>query len=188
MRVAQVIPLLLGTLGCSDTPDHRKPLTVQTPEGEVIAETTTLDPTPQTITTVTGAELKRLGELAQRGPAFLAAHGVTAPDPGLKDYDLAFRAWQISGDRRHSSQEVVEILGGYLGNKCIADLDMEWVLVNDEYGESYAVRGRNVEVMAFPFSTVEKRIEDNEHDFLYGVYYAIKQTVESGAYKTRSPD
>ena len=56
---------------------------------------------------------------------------------------------------------------------------MEWVTVTDEYGTDYAVRSKSVEVMAFPFSTVLKRIEDKEHDFLHGVYHTLKQRLES---------
>ncbi len=41
--------------------------------------------------------------------------------------------------------------------------------------------------MAFPFSTVLKRIENREYDFLHGVYYTIKQTLASGDYKPRDP-
>jgi hypothetical protein len=63
---------------------------------------------------------------------------------------------------------------------------MEWVTVSDEYGTNYAVRGKSAEVMAFPFSSVLKRIENNEHDFMYGVYYAVKGALESGDYKSRT--
>jgi hypothetical protein len=44
-----------------------------------------------------------------------------------------------------------------------------------------------VEVMAFPFSTVLKRVEDKEFDFLYGVYHTIKHTLASEDYMPRKP-
>ena len=59
--------------------------------------------------------------------------------------------------------------------------------MSDEYGTDYAVRGKSVEVMAFPFSTVMKRVEDREYDFLYPVYHSIKQGLESDEYMKREP-
>ena len=64
---------------------------------------------------------------------------------------------------------------------------MEWVTVNDEYGTDYAVRSTKVELMTFPFSTVLKRIEDKQHDFVYGVYYTVKEMLTSGNCKVREP-
>lgn len=94
--------------------------------------------------------------------------------------------WQTSKAPKHSKEQVIEILGGYLGNKCVADFDMEWVTVTDQFGTDYAIRSKSVEVMAFPFSTVLKRIENKEYDFLYGVYHTIKHTLTSGDPKSRA--
>jgi hypothetical protein len=185
MRLASLMAVVLATIGCSDMSDNQDPITIETPDGNVVASKSTVDPTPQKITPVTGDGLQAL---TQEAPTFYAAYPPQTPEPNLKDYDRAFRAWQISDNKHHSNQQVVEIPGGYLGNKCVADFDMEWVTVTDEYGTDYAVRSKTVEVMAFRFSTVPKRIEDNERAFLYGVYYAIKQTLESGDYKKRDSE
>lgn len=42
--------------------------------------------------------------------------------------------------------------------------------------------------MAFPFPSVIKRINDNEHDFIYGVFYAVKDRLESGDYLKREDE
>jgi len=42
--------------------------------------------------------------------------------------------------------------------------------------------------MAFPFSTVLKRVENKEYDFLYGVYHTVKHTIDSGKSKRRQAD
>lgn len=168
--------------------DEPKPVRVQTPDGLITAKKTVIDPTPQKIAAVTGDKLKRLQSLGADGPQFVATYLPKVSDPDLKDYDRAFRAWQVSDNKQHSKEQVIEVLGGYLGNKCIADFNMEWVIVADEYGTDYAIRGVKVEVMGFPFSTVLKRIEANEYDFLYGVYHSLKQTLESGDYKQRDEE
>jgi hypothetical protein len=85
----------------------------------------------------------------------------------------------------HSAAEVIDILGAYFGEICNQDLNMEWVTVTDNSGTDYAIRGVVVEVMAYPFSSVAKRVDSGESEFLYGIYYAIKDMVESGEYVER---
>jgi hypothetical protein len=172
--------------GCSDTAGKSEPVNVKTPEGNITVHKTTIDPIPQKISAITGDELTHLKSLAMQGPEFVASYLPNEKDLNLKTYDRAFHFWQISKAQRHTNEKVIEILGGYLGNKCISDLNMEWVKVIDEYGTDYAIRSKTTEVMAFPFETVRKRIENKEHDFLHGVYYTIKQMIASGDYKARA--
>jgi hypothetical protein len=183
MRIIWPLVLLFAANGCTDVEPKSTPIYVPTPEGEVVAHELSVDPTPQKITVVTGNELNELRRLADHGPAFVASYLPEVTNPDLKDYDRAFRAWQLSQRKAHSKEQVIELLGGVLGRKCIADLDMEWVTVTDQYGTDFAVRSKSLEVMGFPFSTVMKRIEDGEYDFLYGVYHTLKHTIAT--YKTR---
>ena len=177
MRAFLLITPLIVAAGCNDISSQPKPIQVNTPDGTIVADESTVDPMPQMIQVITGSELARLQKLGSDAPDFLAKYLPNTPTANLKDYDSAFRAWQLSTSRQHTDAEVVQILGGYLGNKCVADLDMEWVKVTDEYGTDYAIRSKTVESMAFPFSTVMKRVEDNEYDFLYGVYHSIKDSI-----------
>jgi len=41
------------------------------------------------------------------------------------------------------------------------------------------------EVMSFPFSSVIKRIESNQYDFMEGVYRVVGQAIASGEAKPR---
>ena len=77
------------------------------------------------------------------------------------------------------------MLGAYLGNNLVEELEMEWVVVTDKYGTDYAVRGKKYEVLSFPFSSVMKRIENNQYDFMAGVYYVVQVMIASGDYKVR---
>ncbi|MDH5786239.1 MAG: DUF3806 domain-containing protein, partial [Chromatiales bacterium] len=105
-------------------------------------------------------------------------------NPSLKDYDEAFRLWQIEKERRYTEQQIIEILGACLGNKLITDFQMEWVVVTDEYGTDFAVRGKRFEIISFPFSSVVKRIENNQYDFMVGVYHTVRASIERGDFKT----
>jgi hypothetical protein len=156
---------------------------VKTPDGNINVNKTTVEPVPQKIVVVTGNELTVLESLANYGKEFVNKYLPEEINFDLKAHDRAFRAWQISKPPKHSDEEVIKIIGGYLGNKLVTDLNMEWVTVTDEYGIDYAVRSKSTEVISFPFSTVMKRVESGEYDFLYGVFYTTKQMIESGDYK-----
>ena len=158
---------------------------IETPEGTISATQSTVEPTPQKVTIVRGKELILLHKLGANGPEFVGEYFQKKENPELKDYDRAFHNWQKHSSPKYSSTQVVETLGGHLGNKCVKDLSMEWVKVTDEYGTDYAIRSKATSVIAYPFSTVLKRIEKNEYDFMYGVYYTIKQMIESGEYESK---
>ena len=120
-----------------------------------------------------------------QGPSFVSAYLPKVKSPTLKDFDEAFRLWQNEKKPRYTQQQVMEIMGAHLGNTLAKDLDMEWVVVTDEYGTDYAVRGKKYEAMSFPFSSVMKRIESNEHDFMFGIYHTIKTSIKDGEYMKR---
>lgn len=177
--------LLLFCLGCDRMNDKSREIRINTPEGEVVAHNTQREPTPQTIVVVDGKDLAKLQSLDDGGPAFVAHYVPNVKEPGLKDYDAAFRAWQLDKSPPYSDQQVIDLIGGYLGNKCVADFGMEWVTVTDDLGTNYAVRSTKVEVMSFPFSSVKKRIENRQYDFVHGIYYSTKELLASGDCKTR---
>lgn len=160
-------------------------LDIETPEGVVSATRTTVDQVPQQIQPVSDEVREVFRGFSELGPEFAEHYVPESMEAGLRLYDQAFSAWQLAESKAHSDQQVVEILGAILGNNLADDFDMEWVVVNDEYGTDYAVRGKAIDVMAFPFSTVLKRITNVEHDFMYGVYHTVKDRIESGEYVER---
>ena len=182
-----VITVLFFTIGCYRMTEEPREIQIDTPDGKVVAHDTMVEPTPQTITVVDGDDLSRLQSLGTDGPQFVLHYVPNATKPGLKDYDAAFRAWQLDSSPPYTDQQVIQLIGGYLGNKCISDFNMEWVTVTDGYGTDYGVRSTKVEIMIFPFSTVLKRIEDKEYDFVYGVYYTLKKMLTNGECKAREP-
>lgn len=182
------ITVLLFTIGSNPVADKPRQIKIDTPDGEVIAHDTHIEPTPQSVTVVAGDELTWLLSLGSDGPQFIARYLPKVKQATLKDYDSAFRAWQKDKSPQFDDQQVIQIIGGYLGNKCVADFDMEWVTVTDQYGTDYAVRSTKVELMSFPFSTVLKRIEDKKFDFVYGVYHTVKEMLSKGDYKVRDPE
>ncbi len=165
--------------------DQPREIKIETSDGEGTAHQTRVNASPQKVNPVEGDDLAMLQSMGSKGPEFVSHYVPGVTEPTLKDYDEAFRSWQFDYTPPYDDQKVVQIIGGYLGNKCIADFDMEWVIVTDEYGTDFAVCSKEVKLMSFPFSTVLKRIEDHEFNFVEGVYYSLKEMLSNGEYKTR---
>jgi hypothetical protein len=159
---------------------------VHLPDGNTVEnKVSTIDPIPQKIRLLTSEEIQNIASASRQSQLFVNYYLPDINNPDLKDYDNAFRAWQTSKNKKYSSQQVVELIGSYLGEKCVKELDMEWVEITDEYGTDRAVRGKRVEITSFPFSVVSKRIEKNEYEFIYSVFHTIEQMRKDGAYKNR---
>lgn len=71
--------------------------------------------TLQTVTVVAGDDLAWLQSLGGDGPQFVSSYLPTATEPTFKDYDAAFRAWQQDQSPIYGDQQVIQIIGGYLG-------------------------------------------------------------------------
>jgi len=170
----------------SDPDSEPEELTIETDEGTVVGHTTDVEDFPQKVVTVNAAESRQFAAWATEAKAFLSAYGTPQSENELKQYDETFKAWQDSTRKKHSDQDVINALGAYLGQRMVQDFDMEWVMVTDQYGQDYAVRHKTSELMSFPFSSVMKRIEDKEHDFVHGVYHVLKHEVENGEWKQRA--
>jgi len=169
--------------------EQPKVIKIDTPEGEIVGHEVPIEEKPRTIVRVKGKHLKWLRSLGKNVGDFIHSYSPDLPateEVTLKHCDQAFRAWQLARNPSHEAEDVIEILGGYLGNKCVDGLDMEWITITDEYGSDYGVRSRTAELMGFPFSTVYKRIEDGEHDFLHGVYALLSERLNSGEHKLRA--
>jgi hypothetical protein len=183
--VALSATILLFSISSTAMPENPKTETIQTQNGPVSTTKQTVDPIPQKIAIVSQKDVLAINALASKAKSFVVTYIPEVLNPSLKDFDEAFHRWQREKNRRYSDQQVIEILGAYLGNQLIADFQMEWVVVTDQYGTDYAVRAKKYEVMSFPFSSVSKRIESNQYDFMVGVYETVKHTIASGDYKVR---
>lgn len=180
--LAAAAVLLAPTITMTDT---SKTETIATPSGPVTTTTQTVEPVPQEILAASAAEIQGFHELAAQAKSFVTAYRGTGVRLSLRSLDEAFRDWQVEATRQFSEQQVVQMLGAYLGSRLTADLDMEWVVVKDQYGTDFAVRSKKVEVLSFPFSSVSKRIELSQYDFMVGVYHAVEHTIKNGDHKAR---
>jgi hypothetical protein len=158
--------------------------TIPTPSGSVQIYQKTVEPIPQTFTALTEAELSGIRSNAALARDFVRGY-VPATNYALSDFDKAFSAWQQESPQRYTSDEVIAILGAYLGEQLVSDQDMEWTVVTDSYGQDLAVRSRKVEVVSFPFSSVTKRVERNQFNFMEGIYFVVQEAIRNGDLKAR---
>ena len=167
---------LLGAALAAPNPAIAQSSTVDVPLQDGVAKitTTTVPTLPQTIKVLGGKALQRLRTMDAPARGFLVKYQPGGTPPSLKAYDRAFRAWKSDRASRYTAKQVVEMLGAVLGNAAVDRLGMEWVLLTDAQGTDYAVQSKTVEVTAFPFSSVQKRVQSGEQEFLAGVYEAIR--------------
>lgn len=180
MRRGMFLLLLLAPFIAQAKQQESK--TISSPEGSISMTSKTVSPVPQKIVPLDAEKLRQILELDRAAAQFLLAYTPGAT-PSLKAYDEAFRLWQRDKASRFSANDVVERLGAYLGSRLAKDFDMEWVQVADEYGTDLAVRARKYEVISFPLSSVAKRIQNNQYDFMVGVYYAVQDAIANGPKK-----
>lgn len=157
--------------------------TVMTPDGPISGKMTTIDPFPQKVRALGPGEATKFTQLADGAVGFVQAYGVNTAHPTLKDCDDAFAVWQKSpSPRKYKNEDVVETLGAAFGEHCVRELGMQWVLVTDKYGKDYAVKATDREVIAFPFSAVQKRIESGESKFLEPIFFSMKGMLQDETY------
>ncbi|MFZ6770698.1 DUF3806 domain-containing protein [Undibacterium sp. Di26W] len=186
--VISIIFLIISECVMGQTSDTK---TMALPDGSSITNSIgSLPPFEQKFRVLTRQEINRINELAKKGDVFVKFYYPTISRPDLKDFDRAFRAWQTSTGKKLSNQEVIQIIGSYLGNELVRKLNMEWVEVTDKYGTDYSIRGKNadVEITSFPYSTVSKRIEHHQYDFIYNTFHTIAQMKKDGGISSGNND
>ena len=57
----------------------------------------------------------------------------------------------------------LQCLGITFGDALAQELGMQWVVVEDEYGRDPALNFKNSSVLAFPLTSISKRVERGEH-------------------------
>ena len=176
-----------------------RPFKVRDPGGHKIEATVqAVAPTRRQIDPAT----EEMVELLRQLPAddsfllgYVPSYDPEGDPPTLADYDAAFTAWTRDDTPAIDEEEVVLVVGGFLGNRLVDDLGMEWAVSVSEHGAEYAVRaavadqpdggssdagGPGGEVVSFPFAAVRKRIERGQHDFVRGVYRTIEKMIREG--------
>jgi hypothetical protein len=73
----------------------------------------------------------------------------------------------------------LQALGIVFGDALVQQLGMEWVTVEDEYGRDPAVRYPGTSVLAFPLTTISKRIEGGETIDVYDLFNGLCEMIRA---------
>ncbi len=156
---------------------------VDTPWGTLPTQMAVVRPEAQLITDFGPAQihwLQRNLELARH----LAQEYMGWPLPEMLDpqwLDQIFLLWRADhGPAADEAKSVADALGAAFGEWLVQTLAMRWVVVDDQYGSAYAVRHERREAMAFPVTSVTKRMEHGDAGFLTEIAAAIQREVGSG--------
>jgi hypothetical protein len=172
LRACVVATALLwasSTLGADSTAT-----TVESPFGLVTTTVTKVDPVRQKIAPAPSADIDRFNALAQQALTFLAAYVPGFGTAMLQDFDNAVSLWRTEKPPRYSPDQVVDMLGAYLGNRLASDFSMTWVLVTDTEGTNYAVWNKPTQTLAFPFASIKDRLDNGQINFMSGVYRTVR--------------
>ncbi|MCE9554934.1 MAG: DUF3806 domain-containing protein [Planctomycetes bacterium] len=89
------------------------------------------------------------------------------------ELDMIFSRWVNDDEEKESADTIANALGAAFGEYLVDHHAFRWVCVTDEYGTEIGVRHDMRETMAFPRSSVQKRIDDGSTDFFQDVYLII---------------
>ena len=72
----------------------------------------------------------------------------------------------------------LQCLGIVLGDALVQEMGMEWVMVDDEYGRTPAVRLANTSLILFPQTMISKRVERGEDVDVFNLFNGVASEVE----------
>ena len=72
----------------------------------------------------------------------------------------------------------LQCLGIVLGDACVQQMEMEWIMVEDEYGRDPAVRMPGTSIIVFPLTMISKHIERGETVDVFEMFNTTATMVE----------
>jgi len=133
-------------------------------------------PTKEVVLPLSEEELRPIQKNSALASDFLASyHEREISVWSLDDLDAAFAAWINAEDKRGFAQDkVIQILGAAFGERCAQELKMRWVWIEDSDWKTIALQGVEKDFRAFPFHSVEKRVEDLEYGFFKSIFISLQ--------------
>ena len=187
MRYVLLI-LLIVILSMGAQAQDKSSVEITTPHGTVKWKELSQDnnEVAQLLRELTPKELESLKSDAAQAAPFVARYAPEeqkASHP-LDELDFAFAGWLASTNpKKESSQLVIRILGSAYGFYCIKHLGVRWAWIKDSLGEEIALVRENPTTRAFPFTSIQYRIEDKKTDFIYALYAGLEHMIKKSSTK-----
>jgi len=139
---------------------------------QVEAVVTTVEPFPQTTVPFGSQEEVWLHEALERARALGIKYG-GGGDLTPQELDVVFSRWMEDDEEKETDDAVANALGAAFGEYLVEGHGFRWVVVTDTHGTEYAVRYGVGESMAFPRTSVQKRIASRCREFFQDLYVGI---------------
>ncbi|MBN1919266.1 MAG: DUF3806 domain-containing protein [Verrucomicrobia bacterium] len=159
---------------------------VESGDKEVFFTVQTTDPTPQSVRSFDMAEEQWLETGLNQARALGLRYG-TGGELTPEELDRVFSRWMAEHEGKESGDLVASALGAAFGAFFVEQHRFRWMVVTDEYGTDYAVQHALGQTMAFPCSSVRKRIERGEPEFFQDIYLMILDQLERATEEAQGP-
>lgn len=153
---------------------------IETDEGRTHITSKTVDPWPHKITPFGPYENRWLEDNLYRARQLGIKYG-SGGQLEPQELDVIFSRWISETETKEDEETIVNALGAAFGAYLANRLGFEWFIMADDEGREYMIRHTAKQVMAFPRSSVYKRIVGGDTDFFHGIYMALKSRLENEA-------
>jgi uncharacterized protein DUF3806 len=167
--VCQRRPLILFVVLLSGCTDPQSKVATSSPKGS---------PVDQKVTEPGRADLARLAEQEAQVLTLLKAH---YPEATLEHNENDLKWLQrLVDDKALRPDQTYELqcLGAVLGQVFAARTPLKWVVVEDEFGRTLALRYPKTSVIVFPLTMISKRVEDGRDVEVMPIYRTVAAQVE----------
>lgn len=142
-----------------------------------------VEPVEQSVRNFVADELAWLAENLSQAQALGVKYG-SGGEQTPEELDRVFSRWQHDGDDRESDDILANALGAAFGDYLVHRHGFRWVVVTDQYGTDFAVSHPQGSTMAFPKSSVEKRIDIDDPELFQNLSAAIAHRLQEAVEET----
>jgi hypothetical protein len=133
----------------------------------------------QKISQLTSADLQRLNQQRSVCTQYLADDASKANYQNSSAGKLGLlRALLQANIFSASHTYELQCMGVILGDVFVAELQMEWVVVEDEFGRDLAVRVPGTSILLFPLTMISKRVEQKKPVDVFDMFNSIAEQID----------
>jgi hypothetical protein len=169
------MPSILGSLEVT-----RSLRAIESGGKEVLFAVQTADPVPQSLRPFGEDDEKWLETALDQARELGLKYG-TGGELTPEELDRVFSRWMAEGGEKESGDLVASALGAAFGAYFVEQHRFRWMVVTDQYGTDYAVQHYPGPTIAFPCSSVMKRIERGEPEFFQDIDLMILDQLKRAA-------
>jgi len=181
MKLIKLIIILVGCFsiitGCKTDKPKEKIVNIDGKE-IITVESDNLVSTENTMKDLSVDQMKKFKNHLKEAEVFIRKYSNEENYLNAKNLDDVLGKWIADkSSSKKDKEKVVEMIGCAFGQDIINDFDFEWQILTDEYGTDFTVIHKEFKINGFPFSSVEKAIEQNRKGSLENIKLVLKNNI-----------